>query len=159
MGHRYPVVKGVRLAYPPQPEIGHIRVMSVVAQRIRARLKVLGLTPRAASLRADRQPFAVRDILSGKNENPKADLLLDLARALVCSTDYLLGLREDPGAAPQSANIDPRLLGVLQRIPASQQTTVRRMLEGVAEKSAAEFEANRAAKRKKTAKPRSRKAT
>ena len=101
----------------------------------------------------------MRDILSGKNENPKADLILDLARALVCSTDYLLGLREDPGAAPQSADIDPRLLGVLQRIPPSAQGTVRRMLEGVAEKSLAEFEADKGAKRKKRAKPRSRKAT
>jgi hypothetical protein len=149
----------VRLAYRRRPKIGHINFMSAVAQRIRARLKVLGLTPRAASLRANRQPFAVRDILSGKNENPKADLILDLARALVCSTDYLLGLREDPGAAPQSADIDPRLLGVLQRIPPSAQGTVRRMLEGVAEKSLAEFEADKGAKRKKRAKPRSRKAT
>lgn len=131
----------------------------MVAQRIRARLKVLGLTPRAASLRAARQPFAVRDILSGKNENPKADLLLDLARALVCSTDYLLGLREDPGAAPQSANIDPRLLGVLQRIPQSEQGTVRRMLEGVAEKGGAEFDADKGAKRKPRAKARTRKTT
>ena len=56
--------------------------MSIVAQRIRTRLKVLGLSPRAASLAAGRQPFTVRDILSGKNENPKSDLILDLARAM-----------------------------------------------------------------------------
>lgn len=160
MGHTCPIVKGVRLAYQHTRHMGHTRLMSVVAQRIRARLKVLGLTPRAASLRARRQPFAVRDILSGKNENPKADLILDLARALVCSTDYLLGLRDDPGAAPQSADIDPRLLGVLQRIPRSAQGTVRRMLEGVAEKSQIDFEADGARKRKtKSAKPRSKKST
>ncbi len=124
--------------------------MSTVADRIRVRLRALGITPRAASLRADRQPFAVRDILSGKNENPKADLILDLARALVCSTDYLLGLRDDPGAAPASADIDPVLLGILQRIPRAQRNTVRQMLEGVAEKSNVEFEADRGlpAKRK-----------
>src|SRR5262249_51911633 len=122
-----------RLSAPRR--LGHIRPVSTIAQRIRARLKVLGLSPRAASLRANRQPFTVRDILSGKNENPKADLILDLARALVCSTDYLLGLRDDPGAAPQSADIDPALLGALQRIPPAERATVRRMLEGVAEKA------------------------
>ncbi len=132
--------------------MGHIRPMNGVAQRIRARLKALGLTPRAASLRADRQPFTVRDILSGKNANPKADLILDLARALVCSTDYLLGLRDDPGAAPASADIDPALLGALQRIPPSERGTVRRMLEGVAEKSRYGFEADTGPTKKKRAK-------
>ena len=116
--------------------------MTTVADRIRARLEALELTPRAASLRAGRQPFAVRDILSGKNCNPKADLILDLARARVCSADYLLGLAEIPGAAPRDLGIDPRLLGVLQRIPSAEQKTVRRMLEGVAEKSQYEFEAD-----------------
>lgn len=116
--------------------------MTIVADRIRARLEALELTPRAASLRANRQPFAVRDILSGKNSNPKADLILDLARALVCSADYLLGLSGAPGAAPHDLGIDPRLLGVLQRIPSAEQRTVRRMLEGVAEKSRHEFEAD-----------------
>ncbi len=116
--------------------------MTIVADRIRARLEALELTPRAASLRANRQPFAVRDILSGKNSNPKADLILDLAAALVCSTDYLLGLSSTPGVAPQDLGIDPRLLGVLQRIPSAEQRTVRRMLEGVAEKSRHEFEAD-----------------
>jgi hypothetical protein len=113
-----------------------------VADRIRARLAALELSPRAASLHAHRQPFAVRDILSGKNSNPKGDLILDLARALVCSTDYLLGLSETPGAAPRDLGIDPRLLGALQRIPSSEQKTVRRMLEGVAEKSRHDFEAD-----------------
>jgi len=113
-----------------------------VANRIRTRLAALELTPRAASLRANRQPFAVRDILSGKNGNPKADLILDLARALVCSADYLLGLSEEPGPAPRALGIDPRLLGALQRIPTSEQPTVRRMLEGVAERSRFDFEAD-----------------
>jgi len=122
--------------------MGHIGPVTIVADRIRARLEALELTPRAASLRANRQPFAVRDILSGKNSNPKADLILDLARALVCSADYLLGLAETPGAAPRDLGIDPRLLGVLQRIPSAEQRTVRRMLEGVAEKSRYEFEAD-----------------
>ena len=116
--------------------------MGIVANRIRARLAVLELTPRAASLLANRQPFAVRDILSGKNANPKADLILDLARALVCSSDYLLGLSEQPGPARRGLGIDPRLLGALQRIPASAQPTVRRMLEGVAERSRHDFEAD-----------------
>ena len=67
--------------------MGHIGPVGIVANRIRARLATLELTPRSASLRANRQPFAVRDILSGKNTNPKADLILDLARALVCTSD------------------------------------------------------------------------
>jgi hypothetical protein len=71
--------------------------------------------------------------VSGKNENPKADLILDLARALVCSTDYLLGLSNAPGAAPATLALDPRTVEVLQRVPADRQETVRRMLEGVAE--------------------------
>src|SRR5689334_3785626 len=122
--------------------LGHIGPVTIVADRIRARLEALELTPRAASLRANRQPFAVRDILSGKNRNPKADLLLDLAHALVCSADYLLGLSDAPGAAPRDLGIDPRLLGLLQRIPSAEQRTVRRMLEGVAEKSRHDFEAD-----------------
>src|SRR5690242_17556532 len=124
--------------------LGHIGPMTIVAERIRARLEALELTPRAASLRANRQPFAVRDILSGKNSNPKADLILDLAHALVCSSDYLLGLTEAPGAGPRDLGIDPRLLGVLQRIPSAEQRTVRRMLEGVAENSRHDFEADAA---------------
>ena len=122
--------------------MGHIGPVGIVANRIRARLAALELTPRAASLRANRQPFAVRDILSGKNSNPKADLILDLARALVCSTDYLLGSSDQPGPAPRTLGIDPRLLGALQRIPASEQPIVRRMLEGVAERSRSDFEAD-----------------
>ncbi len=123
--------------------------MKIVAERVRARLKLLGLTPRAASLRANRQPFVVRDILAGRNENPKSDLILDLARALVCSTDYLLGLSDSPGGAPGTLQIDPKLLGALQRIPASEQITVRRMLEGVADAARAEFDADSRLKRKK----------
>lgn len=129
--------------------MGHTRPMGIVADRIRARLKLLGLTPRAASLRAGRQPFAVRDILAGRNENPKSDLVLDLARALVCSSDYLLGLSDNPGGAPANLDIDPRLLGALQRIPASEQGTVRRMLEGVADAARAEFDADSTLKPKK----------
>lgn len=107
--------------------------MNIVAERTQARLKVLGLSPRAASLRAGRQPYTVRDILSGKNANPKADLILDLAQALVCSTDYLLGLSADPGASPGAASrLDPRTIEVLQRIPADREEMVRSMLEGVA---------------------------
>lgn len=109
--------------------------MSIVAERIEARLSVLGLSPRAASLRAGRQPFVVRDILSGKNANPKADLILDLARALVCSADYLLGLSVSPGSSPPAGDLDPRLMEVLQRIPATEQGVVRKMLEAVADKS------------------------
>lgn len=134
-----------------QSRVGHTRPMTLVAERLRARLKVLGLTPRAASLRARRQPFTVRDILAGKNENPKADLILDLARALVCSADYLLGLSDSPGGDPASLDIDPKLIGVLQRIPSSERGTVRRMLEGVAEKAGFDFEPERAPKAKKRA--------
>lgn len=123
--------------------------MNVVADRIRARLKLLGLTPRAASLRAERQPFAVRDILSGKNENPKADLILDLARALVCSADYLLGLSDQPGASAKGLDLDPRLVSALQRIPRADQGAVRRMLEGVADRAHADFDADSSLKPKK----------
>ena len=136
--------------------MGYIYPMTIVTDRIRARLDTLELTPRAASLRAGRQPFAVRDILSGKNSNPKADLILDLARALVCSSDYLLGLSDAPGAAPRDSRIDPRLLGVLQRIPSAEQKTVRRMLEGVAEKARYDFTPDarkRAPAKKKRKKP------
>ena len=133
--------------------MGHTRPMGIVADRIRTRLKLLGLSPRAASLRAGRQPFAVRDILAGRNENPKSDLILDLARALVCSTDYLLGLSDKPASALSAIDIDPKLIGALRRIPASEQGTVRRMLEGVADAAHAEFDADSALKPKKPLKP------
>lgn len=108
--------------------------MTKIADRIKARLKVLGLTPRGASLRAGRQPYTVRDILSGKNENPKADLVLDLAAALMCSTDYLLGLTDEPGASP-GVTIDPQLAEVIRRIPQDKRAMVRGMLEAAAEPS------------------------
>jgi len=58
------------------------------------------------------------------------------------------------GAAPRDIGVDPRLLVALRRLPSSEQKIVRRMLEGVAEKSRYDIEADTPkpaqAKRKRT---------
>jgi len=61
-----------------------------IKTRIQSRLDTLGLTPRAASIRASLSPTFVKDILSGKSINPKTDTIIALARALETTPEYLL---------------------------------------------------------------------
>lgn len=68
--------------------------------RLQARLDERGLNPFSAAKAAGLGADYVRDILRGKVKQPGGYKLARLARALECSTDYLLGLSDDVGIAP-----------------------------------------------------------
>lgn len=72
---------------------------TILQTRIRERLDELGITPRAASLRAGLGPDAIRTILDGRSKSPRGERLQALARALECDIRYLLGATKSPGKA------------------------------------------------------------
>jgi transcriptional regulator with XRE-family HTH domain len=72
-----------------------------LAKRVQARLDELGMSARRASLTAGLGPDAVRSILKGRSQSPRAQNLSALATALRCDTKYLLGEVEEPGFPEQ----------------------------------------------------------
>lgn len=66
--------------------------------RIQERLEQLGKTPRAVSLAIGPSPDAVRNILRGKSESPRADTLERLAAALETTPQWLMGSDNSPTA-------------------------------------------------------------
>lgn len=63
-------------------------------------------TPRAASLLAGGGPDLVRDLISGKAKNPRADTLIALARVLACDVAYLTGEQDVPlSKAPNRGSV------------------------------------------------------
>lgn len=67
--------------------------------RIERRLIATGQTEEAASKRAGRNRGYIRD-LKRKNSVPNSKNIAGLAVALECSSEYLLGIMEDPGTPP-----------------------------------------------------------
>ncbi len=65
--------------------------MSLLIERIRARLDALGLKPATAARAAGLHPDYLRNILEAKSLSPRADKLAQLARVLQCDLPYLLG--------------------------------------------------------------------
>lgn len=61
-----------------------------IAARIQKRLNELNLTANAASLRAGLPRDAVRDILTGKSQNPRGDTIMKISIALETDPAYLL---------------------------------------------------------------------
>lgn len=80
-------------AFPGSAVAGIIPRMAI-ADRIADRLRALGITPNAASVKAGLPRDAVRDILQGKSKHPRADTLLKLAGALECELGFLLDQEE-----------------------------------------------------------------
>ena len=70
-------------------------VKDIDRERLKAeitrRRKLLGLSPRALSIKATGKPDAVRHIMSDKSRHPRADTLAAIARALGTTVDILLG--------------------------------------------------------------------
>lgn len=66
-----------------------------IASRIRVRLDQLGLKPNAASIKAGLPRDAIRDILTAKSRNPRADTLVKIARALEMDPADLLPPGDD----------------------------------------------------------------
>lgn len=71
-----------------------------LAHRIRKRLGFLGLTPRAASLRAGLSADAIRTILAGRSRSPRGETLAALAKVLQVDVGYLIGEIDQPVADP-----------------------------------------------------------
>ncbi|WP_042700777.1 hypothetical protein [Azospirillum sp. B506] len=67
--------------------------------RIERRLIATGQTEEAASKRAGRNRGYIRD-LKRKKSVPNSKNIAGLAVALECSSEYLLGLSEEPGSPP-----------------------------------------------------------
>jgi transcriptional regulator with XRE-family HTH domain len=87
--------------------------------RIQARMDELGLNPYAAAKKAGLGPDYVRDLLRGKVKQPSAARLRDLAIALDCSPDFLMGDDDQLGEAPATWRSDspsPAKLSVEFRI-------------------------------------------
>ncbi len=80
--------------------------MSVLIDRIRARLDAQGLKPATAAKAAGLHPDYLRNILDGKSLSPRADKLAQLARVLQCDLAYLLGQGGTPALAPPAGGFD-----------------------------------------------------
>lgn len=70
--------------------------------RLEARMAELGLNPYSTAKKAGLGPDYVRDLLRGKVKQPSAVRLRDLAIALDCSPDFLIGLSDETGDRPLS---------------------------------------------------------
>lgn len=64
---------------------------TITIQRIKQRLKELGLTPRAASLEAGLSADAIRNMLRNPKAIPRGRTLIALAEALDVTVEWLLG--------------------------------------------------------------------
>ncbi|MDB5579642.1 MAG: hypothetical protein JWR80_4818 [Bradyrhizobium sp.] len=82
------------------PNSHRINDMSTTAKRIAQRIEELGTNASAVSLQAGLGRSSVRDILSGKAQNPRIDTLQALAGPLACSVEFLTGESDRPGFAP-----------------------------------------------------------
>jgi transcriptional regulator with XRE-family HTH domain len=58
--------------------------------RIKMRLQELGLSPRAASLKAGLNDDAIRNIFRGRSRHPRYDTIAKIARVLDCEVQWLL---------------------------------------------------------------------
>jgi transcriptional regulator with XRE-family HTH domain len=78
-----------------------------IAEEIRRRMRLLGLSAERLSLAAGLNKTYVRDIFTGRARSPRLDNLAKVAAALSCSLDELTG-QEPPRREDQQT--DPELL-------------------------------------------------
>lgn len=71
--------------------------MSMLIERINERLEALGLSARAASIKAGLSADAIRNIQRGKSLSARSNTLAAIARALDCDVRYLLGETDEVG--------------------------------------------------------------
>jgi transcriptional regulator with XRE-family HTH domain len=86
-------------------------------QRLRELLDERGITPRALSRAVGDNAYLVRDILSGKSRNARADTLAKLAKALDVPLGDLLD-SEDSAEGAADPRLIPRYLPVRYRVQA-----------------------------------------
>jgi transcriptional regulator with XRE-family HTH domain len=71
-------------------------------KRLEKRIDEMGLNPYSTAKKAGLGPDYVRDLLRGKVKQPSAARLRELAIALNCSPEYLMGVEDEPGEKPVS---------------------------------------------------------
>lgn len=69
--------------------------MTIVAERIRLRRAELGMSQMTLAVMVSTNPTQISRYERGEND-PSGTVLVALAKALKTSTDYLLGLVDDP---------------------------------------------------------------
>jgi transcriptional regulator with XRE-family HTH domain len=98
-----------------------------IADEIRRRMRLLGLSAERLSLAAGLNKTYVRDIVTGRSGSPRLDNLAKVAAALSCSLDELTG--QDPPRREGQAQTDKELLrqayAVATRITAEDDPTSR----------------------------------
>ncbi|HEX3065178.1 MAG TPA: S24 family peptidase, partial [Dongiaceae bacterium] len=105
MRYKYRIVNGKITAPLAMADAGTIPHMakrqslssSDLAKRIDSRLQRLGISARAASLKAGLDADTIRNIQRGKSLSPRGASLNKLARVLECPVEYLLGHDGDLG--------------------------------------------------------------
>ena len=96
--------------------------MSTRADRIRERLEALGLSERAASMRAKLNPRFITDLLLNPDMSPRADNMRKLAEALETTPDWL-----DRGI--DTARIDAATAELISIMPKLDDAARRRIVE------------------------------
>lgn len=86
--------------------------METLADRIKERLRILGITPQEASVAAGLNKDAIRNILRGKSLSPRGITLNAIAKALQCSAEWLHTGSEE--AEPDAPPPDPPQLEVVR---------------------------------------------
>lgn len=77
----------------------------LINQRIRDRLDQLGESSFDVSIAIGKNRNFLNDLMSGKKKSFSADMLPDLARALRCDANYLLGMSDEPSREDNTATI------------------------------------------------------
>lgn len=84
-----------------EPDMTKRRGISELAQRVTERLEALGMSARKASEQAGLSPDAIRNILRKPESLPRGRTLINLAKVLDVSPQYLLTGSEAPEQPPQ----------------------------------------------------------
>ena len=99
-----------------------------LADRIRKRLKAMGLRRSAASKRAQLNETYVRDLIEGRVQNPRTEHLARLALVLGTTPEWLL-----EGRGPEEVNVDTTSFEAAQaawaKIPPGQREQALRVLK------------------------------
>jgi phage repressor protein C with HTH and peptisase S24 domain len=95
MREQYRTVNGIFPGCATASQAGILPRMKTLADRIQYRLERLGMSARAASLKAGLGPDGVRNVLRGKSASPRGETLRRLAQVLETSVHFLVGLDED----------------------------------------------------------------
>lgn len=102
-----------------------------IRDRIELRLKDLGLSPRAASLKAGLNTHFLQAVLSQKSESPRGDNLTKLARALETTAQWLMDGTGDPNAVVDEPTAE--LISIMPSLDAKRRAEIAQFAKYLAE--------------------------